>query len=192
VEEADVLLWRPAPSTLFLGGWPTTTMPLYVGTVKAGLLPVGIVWTVRGLLSLSSCSAWKRTELMWMWSMPSRETARDEVFWSLVVLAVALLMRRLLMRVFSAGHRSLFYPWAEAGPLKEPKSRWSGIPRYPEHRQRPRLLDREHRSCPEEGEKGDWRHCRCWRLRVKMQHSICCMIGQDKNISRCARGRGRD
>jgi hypothetical protein len=42
VEEADVLLWRPAPSTLFLGGgWPTTTVPLYAGTMKAGLLPVG-------------------------------------------------------------------------------------------------------------------------------------------------------
>jgi hypothetical protein len=41
VEEADVLLWRPAPSTLFLGGWPTTTVPLYAGTAKAGLLPVG-------------------------------------------------------------------------------------------------------------------------------------------------------
>jgi hypothetical protein len=39
--EADVLLWRPAPSTLFLGWWPTTTMPLYTGTAKAGLHPVG-------------------------------------------------------------------------------------------------------------------------------------------------------
>jgi hypothetical protein len=28
VKEADVFLWRPAPSTLFLGGWPTTTVPL--------------------------------------------------------------------------------------------------------------------------------------------------------------------
>jgi hypothetical protein len=28
-----------------------------------------------------------------MWSIPSRETAREEVFWSLVVLAVVLLMR---------------------------------------------------------------------------------------------------
>jgi hypothetical protein len=41
VEEADVLLWRPALSTLFLGGWPTTTVPLWAGTEKAGLLPVG-------------------------------------------------------------------------------------------------------------------------------------------------------
>jgi hypothetical protein len=39
------------------------------------------------------------------------------------------------MRVFSVGLRSLVYPWAEAGPLKEPESRWTGIPRYPEHRQ---------------------------------------------------------
>jgi hypothetical protein len=41
VEEADVLLWRPAPSMPYLGGWPTTTVPLYAGTAKAGLLPVG-------------------------------------------------------------------------------------------------------------------------------------------------------
>jgi hypothetical protein len=41
VEEADVLPWRPAPSTLFLGGWPTTTVPLYAGTAKVGLLPIG-------------------------------------------------------------------------------------------------------------------------------------------------------
>jgi hypothetical protein len=39
-------------------------------------------------------------------------TAREEVFWSLAVLAIILLMRRLLMRVFSAGLRSSFYPWA--------------------------------------------------------------------------------
>jgi hypothetical protein len=44
-------------------------------------------------------------------------------------------MRRLFMRVFSAGLRSSFYPWAEAGPLKRPRSRWTRIPRYPEHRQ---------------------------------------------------------
>jgi hypothetical protein len=41
VEEADVFLWRPAPSTLFLGGWPTTTVLLYADTAKVGLLPVG-------------------------------------------------------------------------------------------------------------------------------------------------------
>jgi hypothetical protein len=41
VEEADVLLWRPAPSMLFLGVWPTTTVPLWAGTEKAGLLSVG-------------------------------------------------------------------------------------------------------------------------------------------------------
>jgi hypothetical protein len=70
VEEADVLLWRPAPSTLFLGGWPTTTVPLYAGTAKAGLLLVGVAWTVRSLLLLSSCSARKRTELTWTWSLP--------------------------------------------------------------------------------------------------------------------------
>jgi hypothetical protein len=135
VEEANILLWRAAPSTLFLGGRPITTVPLYAGTAKAGLLPVGVAWTVRGLLSLSSCSARKRTELTWMWSIPSRETAREEVFWSLVVLAIVLLMRRLLMRVFSAGLQMLVYPWAKAGPLKEPRSRWTGIPRYPEHQQ---------------------------------------------------------
>jgi hypothetical protein len=134
VEEADVLPWRPAPSTLFLGGRPTTTMSLYVGTVKTGLLPVGVAWTVRSLLLLSSCSARKCTELTWMWSLPSPETAHEEVFWSLAVLAVVLLKRRLLMRVFSAGLQSSFHPWAEVGPLKGPRSRWAGIPRYPEHR----------------------------------------------------------
>jgi hypothetical protein len=121
------------PSTLFLGGWPTTTVPLYAGTAKAGLLPVGVAWTVRGLLSLSSCSARKCTELTWVWSVPSQETAREEVFWSLAVLAVVLLMRRLPMRVFSARLRSSVYPWAEAGPFKEPRSRWTEISRYPEH-----------------------------------------------------------
>jgi hypothetical protein len=40
VEEADVLLWRPALSTLFLGEWPTTTAQLYADTAKVGLLPV--------------------------------------------------------------------------------------------------------------------------------------------------------
>jgi hypothetical protein len=70
-----------------------------------------------------------------MWSIPSQETAREEVFWSLAVLVVVLLMRRLLMRVFSTGLQLSVYPWAEAGPLKEPMSRWTGIPRYPEHRQ---------------------------------------------------------
>jgi hypothetical protein len=30
------------------------------------------------------------------------------------------------MRVFSAGFRSLSHPWAEAGLLKGPRSRWTG------------------------------------------------------------------
>jgi hypothetical protein len=88
----------------------------------------GVAWMVRSLMLLSSCSAWKRAKLTWTWSLPSRETAREEVFWSLAVLAVVLLMRRLLMRVFSAGLRSSFHLWAEAGPLKGPRSRWTGIP----------------------------------------------------------------
>jgi hypothetical protein len=129
VEEADVLLWRPAPSTLFLGGWPTTTVPLYVGTTEAGLLPVG--GSMDGtqssdlifLLSTEACQA--DVDVV---PPPSRETAREEVFWSLAVLAVVLLMRCLLMRVFSAGLRSSFHPWAEAGPLKGPRSRWTGYP----------------------------------------------------------------
>jgi hypothetical protein len=29
----------------------------------------------------------------------------------------------------------LFHPWAEAGLLKGPRSRWTGVPRYPKHRQ---------------------------------------------------------
>jgi hypothetical protein len=99
----------------------------------------GVAWTVCSLLLLSSCLARKRTELTWTWSLSSRETAREEVFWSLAILTVVLLMRRLLMRVFSAGLRSSFHPWAEAGPLKGPRSRWTGIPRYPEHKQGLRL-----------------------------------------------------
>jgi hypothetical protein len=63
----------------------------------------GVAWVVRGLLPLSSCSARKRAELMWTWSLPSPAEAREEVFWSLAVLVIVLLMRRLLMRVFSAG-----------------------------------------------------------------------------------------
>jgi hypothetical protein len=70
-----------------------------------------------------------------MWSFPSRGIACEEVFWSLAVSVVVLLMRRLLKRVFSPELRSSFLPWAEVGPLKGPRSRWTGIPRYPEHRQ---------------------------------------------------------
>jgi hypothetical protein len=63
----------------------------------------GVAWVVRGLLPLSSCSERKRDELTWTCSLPSPAEAREEVFWSLAVLVVVLLMRRLLMRVFSAG-----------------------------------------------------------------------------------------
>jgi hypothetical protein len=56
------------------------------------------------------------------------------------------------MRVFPAGLRSSFHPWAEAGPLKGPRCRWTGIPRYPEHRQYPR--DPGPRTRPLEGAKG--------------------------------------
>jgi hypothetical protein len=70
-----------------------------------------------------------------MWSFLSRGTAREEVFWSLAVFVVVLLMRHLLMRVFSAELQLSFLPWTEVGPLKGPRSRWVGIPRYPEHRQ---------------------------------------------------------
>jgi hypothetical protein len=103
----------------------------------AGLPPVGVAWMVHCLPSISSCSAWERTELRWMWSIPSRGTAREEVLWSLAVLVVILLMRRLLMRVFFVGLRSLVYPWAEARPLKGPRSRWTRIPQYPEHQHIP-------------------------------------------------------
>jgi hypothetical protein len=63
VEEADVLLWRPAPSTVFLGVWPTTTVPLYAGMAKVGLLPVeGSVDGMQSfalvlLLSMETCRA---------------------------------------------------------------------------------------------------------------------------------------
>jgi hypothetical protein len=54
---------RPAPSTLFLGGWPTTTVQLYAGTAKVGLLPVGGSMdgtqssTLIFLLSTETCQA---------------------------------------------------------------------------------------------------------------------------------------
>jgi hypothetical protein len=48
-------------------------------------------------------------------------------------------MRRLLMRVFSAKLWSSFLPWAEVGPLKGSRSRWTGIPWYPEHQHMHRL-----------------------------------------------------
>jgi hypothetical protein len=70
-----------------------------------------------------------------MWSILSREIAREEVFWSLVVLAVVLLMRRLLIRVLSPGLQMSVYHWADARPLKEPRSKWTGIPRHPKYRQ---------------------------------------------------------
>jgi hypothetical protein len=38
------------------------------------------------------------------------------------------------MRVLFARLRSSIYPWAKAGPLKGPRSMWTGITRYPEHR----------------------------------------------------------
>jgi hypothetical protein len=75
----------------------------------------GVAWAVRGLLPLSSYSARKRAKLTWTWSLPSPAEAREEVFWSLAVLVVILLMRRLLMRVFSNGfgHRcTLGQSWA--------------------------------------------------------------------------------
>jgi hypothetical protein len=66
-------------------------------------------------------------------------------------LTVVLLMRRLLMRVFSVELRSSLLPWAEVGPMKGPRSRWTGISRYPEHRQHPRVPFpswRRHREAP--------------------------------------------
>jgi hypothetical protein len=38
------------------------------------------------------------------------------------------------MRVFSIELRLSLLPWAEVGPMKGPRSRWTGIPRYLEHR----------------------------------------------------------
>jgi hypothetical protein len=85
-----------------------------------------------------------------MWSLSSPAEAREEVFWSLAVLVVVLLMRRLLMRVFFVELRSLFLPWAEVGPMKGPRSRWTGIPRYPEHRQDLRWRFPSPTGCQEE------------------------------------------
>jgi hypothetical protein len=55
-------------------------------------------------------------------------------------------MRRLLMRVFFVGLRLSFLPWAEAGPLKGPRSRWTGIPRYPEHQHLQQTLQNRKRT----------------------------------------------
>jgi hypothetical protein len=84
-----------------------------------------------------------------MWSFPSRGTAHEEVFWFLAVSVIILLMKRLLMRVFSTELRSSFLPWAEVGLLKGPRSRWTGIPRYPEHRHPLPVVDKDnHLSKP--------------------------------------------
>jgi hypothetical protein len=103
--------------------------------VKVGLLPVGA--SVDGtqssalifLLSTEMCRADVDVVL------PLTRNSSWEGLLVLSCLAVVLLMRRLLMSVFSVGLRSSFLLWAEAGPLKGPRSRWTGIPRYPEHRQ---------------------------------------------------------
>jgi hypothetical protein len=56
------------------------------------------------------------------------------------------------MRVFFVGLRSSVYSWAEAGPLKGPRSRWTGIPRYPEYRRSP--WEPSPQTRPLEGAKG--------------------------------------
>jgi hypothetical protein len=56
------------------------------------------------------------------------------------------------MRVFFAGLWSSVYSWAKAGMLKGPRSRWTRIPRYPEHRQYP--LEAWPATRPLEGVKG--------------------------------------
>jgi hypothetical protein len=94
---------------------------------------LGVAWAVHGLLPLSSCSARKRAELTWTWSLPSPAEAHEEVFWSLAVLIVVLLMRRLLMRVFSNsfGHRcTLGRSWA----IEEAQEQVDWDTRYLEHR----------------------------------------------------------
>jgi hypothetical protein len=50
-----------------------------------------------------------------MWSLSSPAEAREEVFWSLVVLVVILLKRRLLVRVFSNSFGHRFTPGPELG-----------------------------------------------------------------------------
>jgi hypothetical protein len=102
VEEADVLLWHPTPSMLYLGGWPTTTVLLYADMEKVGLLPIG--GSVGGMRSSALifllCTQTHRADMDVVPS-PSLAGAHEEAFWSLAVLVVVLLMRRLLMRVFS-------------------------------------------------------------------------------------------
>jgi hypothetical protein len=75
----------------------------------------GVAWVVRGLLPLSSCSVRKHAELTWTWSLPSPAEAHEEVFWSLAVLVIVLLMRRLLMRVFSNSFGRCFTPGTKLG-----------------------------------------------------------------------------
>jgi hypothetical protein len=111
VEEADVFLSRPAPSTLFLGGWPTTTVPLWAGTAKVGHLPVGgsVGGTRSSVLHLLALHA-TALSCRGLGPSPHQRGAREEVFWSLAVSTVVLLMRRLLMRVFSVA-------WVVGSPL---------------------------------------------------------------------------
>jgi hypothetical protein len=47
---------------------------------------------------------------MWTWFLSSLAGAREEVFWFLAVSIIVLLMRRLLMRVFSVA-------WVVGSPL---------------------------------------------------------------------------
>jgi hypothetical protein len=108
---------------------------LYAGMAKAGLLPVG--GSMDGtqssalifLLRTETCRADVDVVLLLM-----RNSSRGGLL-ALGHLAVVLLMRRLLMRVFSVELQSLFFPWAKVGPMKGPRSRWTGIPWYPKHRQ---------------------------------------------------------
>jgi hypothetical protein len=80
---------RLAPCTVhpIFRGVATTTAQLYAGTAEAGRPLVGVAWMVHHLLILSSRSTQACAELAQIWSLPSRGTPREEVFWSLAVLS---------------------------------------------------------------------------------------------------------
>jgi hypothetical protein len=82
--KADVLLWRPAPSTLFLGGRqqpPRSFMQTWQSWSPPCRGSVGHMPSSSLILSPTQDCA----ELWQIWSLPSRGVPREEVLWSLVV-----------------------------------------------------------------------------------------------------------
>jgi hypothetical protein len=83
-KKADILLWRPAPSTLFLGGRqqpPCSFMQARQNWSPPCRGSVGGMPSYGLILSPMQDYA----ELSQIWSLPSRGVPREEVFWSLAV-----------------------------------------------------------------------------------------------------------